>query len=174
MPPLAFNRPAAAPAATAPGVPPVRPTAAVPAVTPAPVVAADATPPTSPTSATAGPREHVVASGETLSSIAARFLGSESRWAEIAKANPGVNPNSMRVGTKLAIPSVASGSPSAGTRTASASDYVVKAGDTLTGIARQTMGSADWESIYEANRSVIGANPAALRVGMRLSIPKRS
>jgi nucleoid-associated protein YgaU len=170
MPPLAFNRTAAPPAAT-PATPP--------AVTPAPVVAADATPPTSPTSATAGPREHVVASGETLSSIAARFLGSESRWAEIAKANPGVNPNSMRVGTKLAIPSVASGSPSAGTRTASApaasaGDYVVKAGDTLTGIARQTMGSADWESIYEANRSVIGANPAALRVGMRLSIPKRS
>ena len=179
MPPLAFSRPAAPPAATAPGVPPVRPTAAVPAVTPAPVVAADATPPTSPTSATAGPREHVVASGETLSSIAARFLGSESRWAEIAKANPGVNPNSMRVGTKLAIPSVASASPSSGTRTASApaasaGEYVVKAGDTLTGIARQTMGSADWESIYEANRSVIGTNPAALRVGMRLSIPKRS
>jgi LysM repeat protein len=182
MPPLTMTRPSAPAAptatvsvATVPGVPEVLPTAPAPAVTSAPAVASR---PTLPTSATVGPREHVVASGETLSSIAARYLGSGNRWAEIAKANPGVNPNSMRVGTKLNIP--AASAPVADSRAAStpsaasANEYVVKAGDTLTGIARQTLGSADWESIYEANRSVIGSNPAALRVGMRLAIPKRS
>jgi nucleoid-associated protein YgaU len=141
------------------------------------------------TSTTAGAREHVVASGDTLSSIAARYLGSETRWEEIAKANPSVNPNSMRVGTKLSIPAGGSSPTRAsatttGTATTAAStggsaassgqEYVVKPGDTLTGIARTTLGNADWEAIYEANRSVIGPNPAALKVGMKLSIPKRS
>jgi nucleoid-associated protein YgaU len=95
----------------------------------------------------------------------------------------------MRVGTKLSIPAGGSSPTRAsatttGTATTAAStggsaassgqEYVVKPGDTLTGIARTTLGNADWEAIYEANRSVIGPNPAALKVGMKLSIPKRS
>lgn len=119
-----------------------------------------------------------MANGDTLSSIAARYLGSEARWEEIAKANPGVNPNSMRVGTKLRIPEGGSSTSTASAASPSsapaANEYVVKPGDTLTGIARQTLGNADWEAIYEANRAAIGPNPAALKVGMRLSIPKRS
>ena len=186
MPPLTVPRPSAGGVSTAvsggtaPGVPAVRPTSP----------SATSTATTAPAASSSSAREHVVASGETLSSIAAKYLGSEARWEEIAKANPGVNPNSMRVGTKLTIPAgtataKASGtaSPSVGTDPApsttaanSTSDreYVVKAGDTLSAIARQTLGNADWESIYEANRSVIGPNPAALKVGMKLSIPKRS
>lgn len=197
MPPLTVNRPAtgtvggSAPGGTpttgisggtAPGIPSVRPTSSAATQPNSPA-------PATPSAASSSAREHVVASGDTLSSIAAKYFGSEARWEEIAKANPGVNPNSMRVGTKLAIPAgnvsakaTASAAPTVGTNpsvtpaSASTSDreYVVKAGDTLSGIARQTLGNADWETIYEANREVIGPNPAALRVGMKLSIPKRS
>jgi S-DNA-T family DNA segregation ATPase FtsK/SpoIIIE len=199
MPPLTVSRTPASDTATsvsggtAAGVSAVRPTSPPASLTPAPTLASEtgssASSNSSPTtSTTAGAREHVVASGDTLSSIAARYLGSETRWEEIAKANPSVNPNSMRVGTKLSIPAGGS-SPRAsatttGTATTAAStggsaassgqEYVVKPGDTLTGIARTTLGNADWEAIYEANRSVIGPNPAALKVGMKLSIPKRS
>jgi nucleoid-associated protein YgaU len=201
MPPLTVNRPATgiaggtvggstagSPASTgvsggtASGVSAVRPASAATGLT------TPSTPATLAASSSSA-REHVVASGDTLSSIAAKYLGSEARWDEIAKANPGVNPNSMRVGTKLAIPAggaapkaTASATPVLGTNpsaapsaaSTSAREYVVKAGDTLSGIARQTLGNADWETIYDANRDLIGPNPAALKVGMKLSIPKRS
>jgi nucleoid-associated protein YgaU len=168
---------------TALGVPAVRP------ASPATTLTTPSAPATLAAASSSSAREHVVASGDTLSSIAAKYLGSEARWDEIAKANPGVNPNSMRVGTKLAIPAggaapkaTASATPVLGTNpsaapsaaSTSAREYVVKAGDTLSGIARQTLGNADWETIYDANRDLIGPNPAALKVGMKLSIPKRS
>jgi len=129
-------------------------------------------------------REHVVAAGETLSSIAARHLGAASRWREIARANPAVNPDNLRVGTKLvlpepgAVPARASASLSSSPApVAAGSDpatYVVRSGDTLAAIARRTLGTADWATLYAANRELIGPDPAALRVGMKLSIPKRS
>lgn len=187
MPPLTVSRSGApsnpkASGVTAPGVSTVRPASPPSALSDAPTLASN---PSAATSASNSVREHVVASGDTLSSIAARYLGSEAKWEEIAKANPGINPNAMKVGAKLSIPSgsIASASsarapstsaPAPTTAPVPSNEYVVKAGDTLTRIARQTLGSADWESIYEANRSVIGPNPAALRVGMKLSIPKRS
>lgn len=49
--------------------------------------------------------------------------------------------------------------------------YTVKAGDTLTSIARKTTGSADWKPIYEQNKDVIGSNPNLIQVGTVLTIP---
>ena len=52
--------------------------------------------------------------GDTLSGIVQRLLGSESKWTGIAKANPSIDPNRMRVGMKRCIPSqyfVASAAP---------------------------------------------------------------
>lgn len=44
--------------------------------------------------------------GDTLSSLAQTFLGSSSRWREIWAANPHLrNPNQIKVGTQLSIPS---------------------------------------------------------------------
>lgn len=47
--------------------------------------------------------EHVVANGETLSEIAARY---GIRTAELQAANPRVQPLRMRVGTRLVVPLV--------------------------------------------------------------------
>jgi ABC-type amino acid transport substrate-binding protein len=53
--------------------------------------------------------------------------------------------------------------------------YVVRPGDTLSRIARKYYGeewATSWQRIFEANRTVIGDDPARLKVGMTLAIPK--
>lgn len=140
--------------------------------------------PASGSTAPAGEQFHVVASGDTMSGIAKRYLGKESAWNAIAKANPNVDPTAMKVGTRIRIPagdaaaSSATGSSASapsGTTTASASAAVhtVAAGDTLSSIARKHYGDGKhWERIYEANKSAIGSDPARLKVGQRLTLPK--
>ncbi len=54
------------------------------------------------TAPTPTPTIHIVATGETMSSIALRY-GVET--AAVVAANPQVNPNTMSIGTKLTIPS---------------------------------------------------------------------
>jgi nucleoid-associated protein YgaU len=57
---------------------------------------------------------HVVAQGETLSSIAAKYLGSESRWKDLATLNPGLDPKKLKPGMQLrvtGVPEVADATP---------------------------------------------------------------
>ncbi|WP_256758699.1 LysM peptidoglycan-binding domain-containing protein [Cohnella sp. WQ 127256] len=50
--------------------------------------------------------------------------------------------------------------------------YIVKAGDTLTAIAKREMGnSAKWRVIYDNNKAVIGRNPDLIRPGQKLVMP---
>lgn len=52
--------------------------------------------------------------------------------------------------------------------------YVVEKGDTLSSIARDTLGDESrWREIHELNKSEL-ANPDILRVGMRLRLPERT
>ncbi len=64
-----------------------------------------------------------------------------------------------------------SDSPRTEPETASGTTYTVKAGDSLSTIARQLTGSADWKAIYEQNKDAIGANPNMITDGMTLTIP---
>lgn len=135
---------------------------------------------------TSGEQVHVIASGDTMSGIAKRYLGKESAWNAIAKANPNVDPTAMKVGTRLRIPaadSAASGgsaasstAPAATNTTASTAGgnfHTVASGDTLSSISRKHFGDGKhWEKIYEANKSAIGSDPARLKVGQRLTLPK--
>jgi nucleoid-associated protein YgaU len=79
-----------------------------PAYTPAPKTA-----PPEPKHSTAksskaatGGRTHVVAKGETLSSIAKKYYGDANDWKKIWEANKSVvpDPKKLKVGTKLTIP----------------------------------------------------------------------
>lgn len=47
---------------------------------------------------------YTVQSGDVLSKIAQRELGSAKRWREIVTLNPSVDPNRLAVGTKLVLP----------------------------------------------------------------------
>jgi len=142
---------------------------------------------------------YTVKSGDTLSSIAGEWFRDVTRWKDIVAANPGLSPQSLRVGQKINLPSKAgsaaerlaggaassksapkatpsSSSKASAGATTDGSQHVVAAGETLASIAAKAYGSgssANWKRIYEANKSVIGANPSALKVGMKLVIPAR-
>lgn len=52
-------------------------------------------------------------------------------------------------------------------------EHTVVSGDNLSLIAKQYYGDANrWREIYEANKTTIGENPSAIRVGMVLKIPR--
>ena len=60
-------------------------------------------------------RRHVVVKGDTFESLAARYLGTTARAADIQRANPDVLPEKIKVGSTLSVPSrqAALGSPDA-------------------------------------------------------------
>lgn len=51
-----------------------------------------------------GPRKHVIVKGDTLYSLARRYLGHGRRWQEIQAANAGLDPRKLRVGQEIVIP----------------------------------------------------------------------
>lgn len=128
---------------------------------------------------TAGGTTHVVKPGETFSSIAAEHYGDSSLWSVIAKANPTVDSGKMKPGVTLNLPArdkaakPAAAAPAAAPANVDpARQYVVKPGDSLEGIASALYGErSKWQSIYDANKGVIGDSPARLKVGTVLTLP---
>jgi LysM repeat protein len=54
-------------------------------------------------------------------------------------------------------------------------EYTVQSGDTLWGIAQRAYNDPeDWDTIYDANKGIIGNNPNLIYPGQRLQIPSQS
>lgn len=70
------------------------------------------------TATTSKSRTHVVADGDTLSSIAGKYLGSQARYQEIFQANRDQlqSPNDLKIGMKLTIPDRTEGRTTSGPR----------------------------------------------------------
>lgn len=49
-------------------------------------------------------RMHEIQPGERLWDIARKYYGSGAKWTKIRDANPGVNPENLKLGAKLLIP----------------------------------------------------------------------
>lgn len=130
--------------------------------------------------------QYVVQKGDSLIRIAARTLGSGSRWTEIQALNGGLDPRVLRPGMKLVLPASAklpkSGSTTAGSpakrittspkpaSTSPTGTYVVRAGDTLSAIASRLLGHGDrWREIVAANP---GLDPKRLLVGQSIRVPR--
>ncbi len=140
---------------------------------------------------------YTVASGDTLGGIAKKTYGRESAWTAIRDANPGINPNNLKVGTKLTMPAAdqlpageqvaAANKSTRGTRGSTppakkggskstgttGRRYTVKNGDTLWKIAKAEYGTAtkaNVDRIREANS--IGAD-GSLKAGQSLTIPAK-
>ncbi|TVQ32159.1 MAG: LysM peptidoglycan-binding domain-containing protein [Phycisphaeraceae bacterium] len=128
--------------------------------------------------------EYVVDERDTIATISERFFGSPDEWRIVARANPLVDINRLRVGQRLLIPvdpdniqGVPVG-PEAEKPPAAPEpeyfEYIVARGDTLSAIAHRYYNrSSDWRLILDANRDTITA-PEQIRPGMRLRIPPAS
>jgi len=120
---------------------------------------------------TQGGSIHHVASGDTLSSISRRYgLGLD----RLIASNPGLDPHRIRIGQPIVIPQSGAGAPAKPSSPAPASSagasaggsYTVKAGDTLSSIARRNGSSS--AQIMDLNSL---SDPNTLRIGQRLRLP---
>ncbi len=126
----------------------------------------------------ASAKVHVVAAGETLSDISKKHYGTTTKWREIVKANPGVDPEGLKVGDKLVLPEIAGAAPKdVGAPPApipsgapeGTGEYVVKAKDTFDIIATKELGNkALARKIAELNP---GVDSSHLRIGQKLKLP---
>ncbi|MER6196065.1 LysM peptidoglycan-binding domain-containing protein [Streptomyces sp. NPDC001586] len=140
---------------------------------------------------------HQVQDGDTLWDIAEQRLGGGIEWHRIVEANEGVrqadgslvtaDTTVLQPGWTLHLPADATPEPSAdqgGRRpqtsgsTAETSTHTVRAGETLAGIAENTLGDADdYPRIAEANKDVKQADgrtlgdPDEIYPGWQLQIP---
>ena len=124
---------------------------------------------------------HVVAAGETLSDISKKYFGTTTKWKEIVKVNPGLDPEGMKVGQKIKLPDLpsvtgaapasTSGAPALG-GDVSMGEYTVKAGDTLESIAQSQLGAKTaWKKLVDANP---GLDARKMRIGQKLKIPGKA
>ncbi len=163
MPPTPTPSPTLEPTATASPTPTFTPT-----------LAPTETPTQAPTAR--GRVTYKVQSGDTLSSIAAKF---GIAWEEIARANGVTSRTTLRVGQELVIPVGGSGGASAPAATPTprpaqataapppaAAKYVVKSGDTLSTIAAKY--GITWQELAAANGLT---SSSRLRIGQELIIP---
>ncbi len=123
---------------------------------------------------------YTVEAGDTLTAISGVWFKDTNRWKEIVAVNPGLSASNLKIGQKINLPAkaggasakVASTTQSSGSAVSAGSQHVVVSGETLASISDKAYGNrSNWKKIYEANKSVIGANPSTLKVGMKLTIP---
>lgn len=140
------------------------------------------TPPAKSTTPAAAPAgaDYTVKSGDTLEAIARAQLGDGQKWRAIVEMNPGLDPKALKVGQKLKMPAGGtatakeSSAPATGAANSATNTYTVQKGDTLVAIARKFYGGdSDWKRILDANSSVLKGDAAALRPGMKLTIPAK-
>ncbi len=121
---------------------------------------------------------YTIKDDDSLWTIAEDWFGDASRWNLIAKANPLIDPDRLKLGQVIRLPAkdaVRRPIKRSPVRSAGADAYTVKSGDSLARIARIHYGDeSKWSVIYEANRAAIGPDPARLKLGTRLRIPPRS
>jgi nucleoid-associated protein YgaU len=147
------------------------------------VLPGDRTTPPQANRATGVASTHTVQAGETLSSIATAYFGAPGHYQAILDANPGINPNRLKIGQVINLPAadkVKPATPAGRGDTATAAkvtdpktQYQIQTGDSLHKIAATLYGNSNlWIEIYNANKDAIGPDPAKLKLGMIITLPK--
>ncbi len=121
--------------------------------------------------------KYTVQSGDTFSSIADTHYGDESKWFDIAQANPTVDPTRLRVGQELKLPAIEALPEKTEPVPAGpegVKSYTIRPGDSLSTVAEKFYDDPTlWRTIYNFNRDKIGDNPNAIQAGMVLKVPPR-
>lgn len=120
---------------------------------------------------------YTVKAGDTLSGIAAKYGTTWQKLYDLNKKVIGSNPNVIKVGQVLTLPTKETVSKPTTTKpstskpatTTKTKTYTIKAGDTLTSIGKKY--GVSWQKIYEANKKVIGSNPDLIKAGTKIKIP---
>ena len=158
------------------GMPPANLTPPLPEtnlVIPPPVITNEPSPPPSPPPqppSTGPEKEHVIAKNDSFYTLGKKYgVG----YKAIAEANPGVNPNKLKIGDKIKIPAprAKEGTPSdhgATATPAAEKTYTVKSGDNLLKIAK-THGVT-----IKALRSANNLRTDRIKVGDKLKIPAKA
>lgn len=111
---------------------------------------------------------YTIETGDDLWSVAERLLGEGRRWRELARANPDLlaDPTGqLTAGNRLRLPAPPAEKPKR---------ITVERGDTLSGLAREHLGSArHWPKIAAANADLI-SDPDHIEIGWKLVIPQLS
>jgi len=127
---------------------------------------------------------YVIRNGDTLADIAQKQLGKSTRWNELVKLNPGLDPKHLKIGQTIRLsgssPAVldkpvaatpAAAAPVAKIDATGSRTHTVVSGDTLGAIAKKYLGSiTKADAIYQANRDVL-KSADDLKVGQVLRIP---
>lgn len=155
-------------------------------VTPTGTTGTGTTAPAATTVAPAAPAvgtDYVVQKGDTLEGIARAKFGDGQKWRSIVELNPGLKPESLKVGQTIKLPWGAStggeiaakpAAPAGTAAPAGSNTYTVQKGDTLIAISRKFFGSdADWKRILEANKAALKGDAGNLQPGMKLTIPAK-
>ena len=117
--------------------------------------------------------EHTISKGESFYTLGKKYgVGFKS----IAEANPGVNPNRLKIGDKIKIPAAKTATAMAGTPSPAASvsesssskTYKVKSGDNLMKIAKNS--GVTVKQIRAANN----LKTDQIKVGQSLKIPAKA
>ncbi|SDP61071.1 LysM domain-containing protein [Pedococcus dokdonensis] len=125
--------------------------------------------------------EHVVERGETLWSLAERYLGAGIRYTELADLNRdvlGPNPGFLTVGQVLQVPTGESSTGAQSDTQMAGHVVTVRRGDTLSQIAQEQLGNGDkYPEIFEASKDAVQpdgrhlSDPDLILPGWKLSIP---
>ena len=146
---------------------PVAPVLPEPPVAPAPVVPAPVAPVPTAVDPHAGPKQHVIAKGDSFATLAKKH---GVTTAAIAKANPDASPTKLKIGQKITIPApTEKGAPPAptapGAKKETAGEYTVKSGDSLGKIAKAN------KTTVKALRDANHLKTDQIKVGQKLKLP---
>lgn len=126
---------------------------------------------------------HRVQPGDTLSSLAQAYYGSERFVSLLREANTQVDdPAVLRVGSVIRIPpaptpgadsAATSAAPVTGSRPVAKRTYEVKSGDSFYAIARDQLGNAArWKELLALNHDLVKGDPTRLRPGQVVVLPE--
>lgn len=121
-------------------------------------------------------KQHVVAKGENLWSIAQKYYGSGYKWTEIAKKNNIKNPNLIAIGQSLVVEEQNGNSTTSEKVTMknvepiTGTSYTIQKGDNLWTIAVRAYGDGyKWSQISRENKL---SHPNLIHSGNTLSLPR--